>query len=119
MTGEQPVEVAYFYRTKWGHHDEFMELFTRNHLPVLHELVKTNLLLDVRVRVPRFHGEGRADWDVMVSIVYRDWSALEGHPEPAVIERLFQDKARYAEEERRRFTLLDAHWDVVLEAPPG
>jgi hypothetical protein len=118
MTGG-PVEVIYFYRTTWGHHDEFMELFNRNHLPVLQELVKTGLLLDVRVRVPRFHGEGRADWDVMVAIDYRDWAVLEGHPEPAVIDRLFQDKARYAEEERRRFSLLDAHWDVVLEAPPG
>ena len=67
--GDQPVEVAYFYRTKWGHHDEFMELFTRNHLPVLQELVRTGLMLEVRVRVPRFHGEGRADWDVMVAIV--------------------------------------------------
>jgi hypothetical protein len=26
-----PVEVLYFYRTKWGAHDEFVELFVRNH----------------------------------------------------------------------------------------
>ena len=25
-----PVQVLYFYRTKWGAHDEFVELFRRN-----------------------------------------------------------------------------------------
>ncbi len=115
----RPVEVVYFYRTKWGHHEEFLELFTRNHLPVLHEQVQSGRLLDVRVHVPRFHGDGRADWDVMVTIVYRDWAAMEEHSETEIIGRLFPDRARYREEERRRFTMLDAHWDVPLETPPG
>jgi len=25
------VTVLYFYRTKWGAHDEFVELFKKNH----------------------------------------------------------------------------------------
>lgn len=62
---DRPVEVACFYRTKWGHHDEFVELFTHNHLPVLHEQVKRGRLLGVRVQVPRFHGDGRADWTAL------------------------------------------------------
>jgi quinol monooxygenase YgiN len=116
---DRPVEVVYFYQTKWGHHDEFLELFTRNHLPVLQEQVKTGRMLDVRVGVPRFHGDGRAAWDVMVTIVYRDWAAMEEHSEAAIVERLFPDQERYREEERRRFAILEAHWDVPLEAPPG
>jgi hypothetical protein len=112
---DRSVEVAYFYRTKWGHHDEFMELFARNHLPVLDEQVTSGRMLDVRVHVPRFHGDGRADWDVMVTIVYRDWAAIEDHSEREIVERLFPDQARHRDEERRRFTILDAHWDVPLE----
>jgi len=27
---DRPVEVVDFYRTIWGHQDEFLELFTRN-----------------------------------------------------------------------------------------
>jgi hypothetical protein len=115
---DQPVEVIYFYRTKWGHHDEFLELFTRNHLPVLREQVRTGRMLDIRVQVPHFHGDGRADWDVMVTIVFRDWAALEDHSERGIVERLFPDQARYKEEERRRFTILEAHWDVPLESYP-
>jgi hypothetical protein len=112
---DRSVEVAYFYRTKWGHHDEFMELFARNHLPVLDEQVTSGRMLSVRVQVPRFHGDGRADWDVMVTIVYRDWAAIEDHSEREIVERLFPDQARHRDEERRRFTILDAHWDVPLE----
>jgi hypothetical protein len=115
----RPVEVLYFYRTKWGHHDEFLELFTRNHLPVLQEQVKRGRMLDVRVHAPRFHGDGRADWDLMVTIVFRDWAAMEEHSDQEIIERRFPDQALYAEEEQRRFTLLDGHWDVPLEPIPG
>jgi hypothetical protein len=116
---DRPVEVAYFYRTRWGHHDEFLELFTRNHLPVLREQVDSGRMLDVRVQVPRFHGDGRADWDVLVTIVYRDWAAMEDHSEREIVERLYPDRARHQAEERRRFELLDAHWDVPLEPVPA
>ncbi|HEX5451208.1 MAG TPA: hypothetical protein VFW86_02350 [Candidatus Limnocylindrales bacterium] len=111
----EPIEVLYFYRTRWGHHDEFVALFERNHLPILEEQLRTGRLTDIRVFTPRFHGDGRADWDVLVSLTYRDWAAMEEHADPAIAERLFPDQARYREEERHRFTLLDAHWDVPLE----
>jgi hypothetical protein len=32
-----PVRVAYFYKTRWGAHAEFVELFTRNHWPIMHK----------------------------------------------------------------------------------
>jgi hypothetical protein len=57
-------------------------------LPVLHEQVKSGRMLDVRVQVPRFHGDGRADWDVMATIVYRDCAAMEEHSDKRIIERL-------------------------------
>ena len=116
---DRAAEVVYFYRTIWGHHDEFLELFARNHLPVLREQVKSGRLLDVRVQVPRFHGDGRADWDVMVTIVYRDWAAMEEHSDQEIKERLFPDQGRYMEEERRRFSILQGHWDVPLDPFPG
>jgi hypothetical protein len=111
----RPVEVAYLYRTRWGHHDEFVDLFARNHLPVLREQVASGRMLDVRVRVPRFHGDGRAHWDLRVAIVFRDWAAMEEHSDQEIVERLSPDRARHREEERRRFSLLEAHWDVPLE----
>ncbi|HEY7942042.1 MAG TPA: hypothetical protein VID25_08855 [Candidatus Limnocylindrales bacterium] len=110
-----PVTVAYFYRVRWGAQEEFLELFERNHWPLLREQLAAGRFLDVQAYVPRFHGDGRADWTVMVTITYRDWSAMEAHSEAAIAARLFPDQARYQAEERHRFELLEAHWDVPLE----
>ena len=104
-----------------GSHAEFVELFTRNHWPILREQLRSGRFLDVTLDVPRFHGDGRADWDALVTIVYRDWAAMEAHAEAEIAARLFPDQAAYRAEEQRRFALLDAHWDVPLEpvALPG
>jgi len=109
-----PVTALYFYRTRWGGHDEFVELFERNHLPVLLDQLASGRILEVRRFTPRFHGDGRADWDVLVSITYKDWAAMEGHSEAEIAARLFPDQDTYRAEERRRFELLEAHWDVPL-----
>jgi hypothetical protein len=112
------VEVLYFYRTKWGAHDEFVGLFRKNHWPILREELAAGRYLDVRMATPRFHGDGRADWDVLVSITYRDWAAIEEHSDAEIARRLFPDHEAYRSEEQRRFALLEAHWDVPLEPRP-
>ena len=38
----------------------------------------------VELWTPRFHGDGRADWDVLVSITYRDWAAIEEHSDAEI-----------------------------------
>jgi hypothetical protein len=110
-----PVTIAYFYRVRWGTIDEFIELFERNHWPILREQLAAGRFIDVRAATPRFHGDGRADWNFMVTITYRDWAAVEAHSEGEIAARLFPDQAIYTMEERRRFELLEAHWDVPLQ----
>jgi hypothetical protein len=46
----------------------------------------------------------------------RRWKST---PENEIIERLFPDRTRHAEEERRRFALLEAHWHVPLDSVPS
>lgn len=111
----RPITVAYYYRVKWGHDKEWLDLFARNHWPLLREGLREGQFTDVRLYTPRFHGDGRADWNVKVTIIYRDWSAMEGHSAAGLVERLFPDQETYRAEEQRRFALLDAHWDVPLE----
>ena len=113
-----PVTVVYFYKTRWGSHDEFVQLFEQNHLPILQAQVESGRILQVRRYVPRFHGDGRADWDVLVTITYRDWAALEAQSEAEIAKRLFPDQKKYRREERHRFELLEAHWDVPLDERP-
>ena len=111
----EPVEILYFYRTRWGFHEEWLELFRKNHLPILREQLGQGRYTAVRLTAPRFHGVGEAGCDVMVSITYRDWAAVAEHSDPSIVLRLYPDQATFRAEERRRFELLEAHWDVVLE----
>ncbi len=115
MNDSGAVTVAYYYRTRWGAHDEWLDLFRRNHWPILQAQRDGGRYTDVRLYTPRFHGDGRADWDVMVTITYRDWAAIAAHTPPELVARLFPDQQRFAADEQRRFELLDAHWDVVLD----
>jgi len=111
----EPIEVLYFYRTKWGAHDEFVRLFRKNHWPILREQIASGRHLAVEMWTPRFHGDGRADWDVLVSITYRDWAAIEEHSDAEIAERLYPDQPAFKAEEQRRFELRDANWDVPLD----
>ena len=114
----EPVQILYFYRTRWGAHDEYVDLFRRNHWPILKEQLAAGRFTAVQMWAPRFHGDGRGDWDVLVSITYRDWAAIEGHRGAEIARRLYPDQDLFHAEERRRFELLEAHWDVVLEPRP-
>lgn len=121
-----PVTIASYYRVHWGHAEEFIELFRRNHWPILRDQLESGRFTDVRAYRPRLHGDGAADWHYLVTITYRDWAAVESHSDDEIAARLFPDLDRHRQEERRRFQILDAHWDVVLEdvgleveAPPS
>ena len=105
----------YFYRVKWGYQEEFVQLFQKNHYPVLREQMKTGRITSVRTYVPTYHGDGRADWTFAVSITFRDVAAMTGPSgEEQIVQKLYPDQATFRKEEQRRFELLDAHWDVPL-----
>ena len=107
--------VWYFYKVRWGFQQEFLDLFRRNHYPVLKEQLGTRLTA-IRTYEPRFHGDGRADWTFAVSLTFRDAAALvTPSREEEIARRLFPDQEKFRAEERRRFELLDAHWDVPLK----
>ena len=105
----------YFYRVKWGYQDEFVDLFTRNHYPVLKEEIKAGRMTAVRTFVPTYHGDGRADWTFAVAITFKDVAAMMGPSgEDEIVRRLYPDQAKFKKEEQRRFEIVEAHWDVPL-----
>jgi hypothetical protein len=105
----------YFYKVKWGFQDEFVRLFAKNHLPLLKAQEKSGHFLSVKTYVPRYHGDGRADWTFAVELVAKD-DGQSGPSESDLIKQLYPDQATYATEEQRRFEILEAHWDVPLNA---
>jgi hypothetical protein len=112
-TGQPDMRTWYFYKVKWGYQDEFLDLFQRNHYPLLKARMDAGHYASVRTYVPRYHGDGRADWTFAVELVERPGST--GQPtEEELIKKLYPDQARFRKEEQRRFEILEAHWDVPL-----
>ena len=103
----------YFYTVKWGLQDEFLDLFQRNHYPILKAKEKAGMFRSVRTVVPEFHGDGRADWTFAVELIVPPNPPTSPSDEE-IIAKLYQDRAKFAREEQRRFEVLAAHWDVPL-----
>lgn len=109
----EPKTVWYFYTVKWGFQDEFLDLFQRNHYPILKEMEKAGLYLSVKTYVPENHGDGRSDWTFAVELV-SPAKRPASPTEEEIVAKLYPDRAKLQKEEQRRFELLVAHWDVPL-----
>jgi hypothetical protein len=116
---EVPIQVAYYYKVRWGFQQEFERLFLKNHYPVLMEMRQRGRVQDVKMLRPTYHLKD--DWTFLVVITYPNWAAF-GRPsdEEAITRKLYPDYDRFQKEEQRRFEILDSHWDVPLTpvAPP-
>ena len=111
----QEQTVWYFYKVRWGFQEEFVGLFRKNHYPVLAAQLGDRMTA-IRTYEPKFHGDGRADWTFAVALTFKDAAAMaRPSGESEIAKRLFPDQERFKAEERRRFELLDAHWDVPLK----
>lgn len=109
----EPKTTWFFYTVKWGFQDEFMDLFQRNHYPILKAREKAGAYLSVKTFVPEFHGDGRADWTFAVELVSPPNPPASPTAEE-IIKKLYPDRAKFDKEEQRRFEILVAHWDVPL-----
>ena len=113
---DKPFVVEYYYKTKWGHAEEFLKLFKKNHYPLLKKQIDMGRMVKVWVDQPRYHSTEDGRWDYRVTIVFRNATvANEAFDEGAVKKQLFPDQDAYQHEEQRRFAILDAHWDVPIK----
>ena len=113
----QPYVVEYYYKTKWGAFDEFKALFRKNHYPVLMKEQALGRMLRVTIDYPVYHGTEDGRWDMRVTITFKDAAtALTPFDTTAILKELYPDQATFQREERRRFELLDAHWDLPVRA---
>jgi len=112
----QPFAIEYYYKAKWGHAEEFLALFKKNHYPVLKKEMELGRMLRVTMAVPRYHTTEDGRWDYRVTIVFKNASiANDNFDSSAVIKQLFPDQETYKKEEQRRFEILEAHWDLPIK----
>jgi len=121
-TPEQPYAVEYYYKTQWGHQEEFLQLFLKNHYPLLKKIVEGGRMLSVKIETPANHMTEDSRWDYRVTIRFKNSTmATTANPEEdRLIKQLWPDQKTYKREEQRRFEILLAHWDLpVTDVTPA
>jgi len=113
---DQPYTMEYYYKVQWGHQQEFLQLFLKNHYPLLKQGVESGRMVSVKIETPSNHMTEDARWDYRVTIRFKNSTlATTANPqEQSWINQLWPDQASYKREEQRRFEILLAHWDLPV-----
>jgi len=113
---DKPFVAEYYYKAKWGYADEFITLFKKNHYPLLKKEMEMGRILKVTAVQPRYHATEDGRWDYRVTIVFKNAAiANDDFDSAPLLKQLFPDQETYKREEKRRFEILDAHWDVPIK----
>jgi hypothetical protein len=113
---EQPYVIEYYYKAKWGHAEEFLALFKKNHYPVLKKEMELGRMLKVTMAAPRYHATEDGRWDFRVTIVFKNAAIANDNFDSApLIKQLYPDQETYKKEEQRRFEILESHSDVPIK----
>lgn len=116
VDAERPFAVEYYYKTKWGHADEFLALFKKNHYPILKKEMEMGRILEVRATQPRYHTTEDGRWDYRTTIIFKNAAIAEDNfDSSSIAKQLYPDQETYKKEEQRRFEILEAHWDVPIK----
>ena len=113
---DQPYVMEYYYKVQWGHQQEFLQLFLKNHYPLLKKGVDSGRMVSVKIESPANHMTEEARWDYRVTIRFKNSTVATtaDTEEGSLIKQLWPDQDTYKKEEQRRFEVLLAHWDLPV-----
>jgi hypothetical protein len=109
---EKTYVVEWVYRVKWGHKDEFFDLFRKYQVAILDKEKQLGYVTDYSIYTPGLHTSQDSRWDYRVIIVYKN-QASTGHADE-ISKQLFPDQAILKKEEQRRWELTEVHWDLPI-----
>ncbi len=113
----KPKIIESYYRVKWGYFDEFLKLYNKYHLPILQEMVARGHMLSVTAEMPKEHMHELVRWDLRVTQVFPDSRRLEEDSLnlPLIVAELYrEDMAAYTAGEKRRWELVEEHFDINI-----
>ncbi|HEV2447000.1 MAG TPA: hypothetical protein VGS58_13810 [Candidatus Sulfopaludibacter sp.] len=113
---DKPYTMEYYYKVQWGRQQEFLQLFLKNHYPLLKKNIEAGRMLSVKIETPANHATEDGRWDYRVTIRFKNSTvATTANPdEERFIKQLWPDQEKYQREEQRRFEILLAHWDLPV-----
>src|SRR4030095_974324 len=113
---DEPFTIENYYKVKGGYADEFIDLWKKNHYPLLKKAQEKGDIISVKAEKPRYHSGEDTRWDFKVSIVFKNAAlAFDENLTTPYKVQLYPDTAQLAKDEQHRFELLLAHWDVMVE----
>jgi len=93
----KPLQVAYYYKVRWGFQQEFERLFLKNHYPLLQAQAKEGTRVKaVSLYRPTFHGEGGPTDVPGRDHVRRLGRARQPEREEALAKKLFPTRTHTA-----------------------
>jgi hypothetical protein len=115
-SADERYVIEYYYKVKWGLQREFIDLYRKNHYPILKKQMERGSILEIVAVAPRYHTPEESRWDYRVTIVYKNVLAAHdpGSLSDDEMKKLFPDRVAFERDERRRFEVLEAHWDMPL-----
>ena len=112
---DESFTIEGYYKVKWGHQAEFLELYKKNHYPLLKKAIEKGDLLSITLEKTLQHGTEDGRWDYRVTLVFKNvQAAFDPNLTEPYKKALYPDQATFKKEEARRFEILDAHWDVQV-----
>jgi len=109
---DKPYVVEWVYKVKWGHSDEFFDIFRKYQVPILDRQKALGYVTQYTIYRPSLHTGEDERWDYKVVIVYRDQQASTH--ESDVEHELFPDRAALRRDENRRWEVVESHWDLPI-----
>ncbi len=88
-------EVEWVYRVKWGHDEEFWQIFQKTQIPVLDREKELGYVLSYQVYRPGLHTSEDSRWNYRVVITYKN--ILSSTHGGALEKELFPDRAAYVD----------------------
>ena len=105
--------VEWVYKVKWGHYDEFFEIFKKTQVPVLDREKQLGYVVDYTIYSGTSHRTGEdVRYDYRVVIAYKDQASSTHGSE--VEKQVFPDQAAFKREDLKRWDLTLAHWDAPI-----
>jgi len=108
--------IENYYKVKWGYADEFIDLWKKNHYPLLKKAIEKGDIISVTAEKPLLHSGEDTRWDFKVIIVFKNaTAAFDPNLTTPYKAQLYPDPEKLTKDEQHRFELLISHWDVMTE----
>jgi hypothetical protein len=113
-TADHPTIIENYYKIIPGRQQEFLQLFMKNHYPLLKKGLEDGRLLSVKIETPAVYMPEDVRWDYRVTTQSASSSAHNAEQEAALKQQLWPDQETFKREEKQRFDAVLAHWDVTI-----